>query len=86
MLDQRLYYYKTSNLEIGTQKVWFGSVSDWSLVGFLASHCLKVRAKPNLLGTNFKIGSLWSFTNVSQVLDVQREPELDDVPTNKSFR
>ena len=48
-------YYKTSNLEIRTQKVWFGAVSDCSLAGFLASHWLKVRAKPNLLGTNFKI-------------------------------
>ena len=56
--DQRPYYYKTSNLEICTKKVCFGSVSDWSSAGFLASHWLKVRAKPNLLGTNFKIGSL----------------------------
>ena len=52
------YYYKTSSLEIGTRRIWFGVVSDWSSAGFLASHWLKVRAKPNFLGTDFKIGSL----------------------------
>ena len=38
-------------MKIRTQKVWFGS-------GFHLSNCLISRAKLNLLGTNFKIGSL----------------------------
>ena len=55
---QKPYYYMTSNLEICTQKVWFGFGFHWSSSESTVVDWLKSRAKPKLLGTNFKIGSL----------------------------
>ena len=53
MIFAKTLSYKTSNLEIRTQKVWFGSRSQPINYGTFGIRPMKTRAKPNLLGTNF---------------------------------
>ena len=60
-------------MKIRTQKVWFGSGFHLSNSESTVVNWLTFRAKPNILGTNFMIGSLIYYKSLSKSLISERK-------------